>query len=1013
MTSNSGIQKLKHPLVKNEFLFTDQTHPGTANSVRIGSSQWFTWLAENDRFVVEGNSGRYLAQREIRREHGYWYGYRRHNKKLFKTYLGRTEELTHDRLEQAAVSLSGKILIERLSDETPGEIRPPKESWGDVLILPLTKIRPPSLPSLLVTRPRLTREFNKPVTILSAPSGQGKSTLLNEWRLSCGYPVAWVTLDPDDNLPHQFWSTVLNAFQVVDLNLGQDLQPYLRSSYQINNLEFANRLSNEILQGSQQGPLPQKFALVLDNFHTIQNSDILSAIQVWLMHLPSGFQLVFSGQTFPALTIGPLRARGLVTELGADDLRFNLKEGIDFLEKYTRDQPLSYNDMEKLVNRTEGWAAGLNLAVLALSKQKDRHGFVETYNGTHNYISDFFKESILSKQSSAVQSFLIKTSILRQLSGPLCDTVTSEHGGAEILAKLWKENLFISRLNEHDWYSYHELFAEMLQEQLQIQYGAEAELYHRRAAEWYQAQNAPVDAVYHLLAINAWEEAAALIEGMALRELETYGEDSRLLRWLQQLPETVVRRHKDLLFVYIRLARLAMSASEVSRFLARIEDSIQIRPEGTCEEQEVLTEITLIRKNLEIPSPTLEQLAVGDEKDTIWSLFNRLQLINPGTFSDTVQREVIAREIYEEAKARQHAFIMVMAGSIASSQAVYQGHLRRGDKLAQKVLQEVYALCGTLPEPSSIAMNVIGHIYYERNQFTQAHLMLDRAAQCDPNPISTNMPITYGIQRSKFLASEGNCEAALAAIQETRNLNRQRPSGVWIDQDLSAYQALIFARCGDLQQAEETFAEYGETNIKPLSSFVRGEINFREGKYAEVVAVLQELLLLYPCGIFNEPPVRYRLMLAISLFELHKVHQAVHLMVETIQITAPEGMIRAYLDYGKACLPLLALLLDMHVLPAESIDFIKHILNTMNVEVSSLSRAIGYDIGMLTTAASISIREQEILYLLSLGLSNREIALRLSIAESTVKTHLGNIYSKLGANGRVQAVARAQTLKVI
>ena len=220
-------------------------------------------------------------------------------------------------------------------------------------------------------------------------------------------------------------------------------------------------------------------------FHHIQNADIQTSVQTLLNHLPPTLQIVLSGHIKPAFALGHMRATGALTEIDNNELRFTSAEGIEFLKHHTPEHLLAHSDMQLLVQRTEGWVAGLKLATLMLTRHGDRHHLLETFTGTHTYLREYFIESVLNRQPPEVQAFLIKTAILKHLTGPLCDAVTGQTGSDELLVRLWQGNLFLVRSEDNQWYRYHELFAEALTGLLQAQYPAEVAHLHRRAAEWY------------------------------------------------------------------------------------------------------------------------------------------------------------------------------------------------------------------------------------------------------------------------------------------------------------------------------------------------------------------------------------------------------------------------------------------------------------------------------------------------------------------------------------------------
>lgn len=1020
------MRRCNKPLVRNDLLLTDDADSGTANAIRVGSQLWYAWLAKHYAFIFEGGAGHLTARREIRRGIAYWYGYRRRGGKFSKTYLGKSEELTQERLEQASALLAGQTTPARLSSNgnsvdliaalNQGDaIIPTAGTGAEMSFLPLTKIKPPALPQKLIARPRLTQRISTPVTLICAPSGFGKSTLLNEWRQTCGMPVAWVALDADDNHPLRFWSTVVTALQTINSNLGRELLPQLGASSPCATSEIVVNLTNEIVRAMDQADSSPRLGLILDDYHHIERQEIHASLQCLLEHLPPTLQLIISSRTKPPLALGRLRAKGMVTELRTDDLRFTLEEGIEFLWQHTLGQRLAYSDMQTLVKRTEGWVTGLTLATFALTQQEDRRQSMATFTGAHTYLREYFMESVLCQQPLDVQAFLLKTAILKHLTGSLCDAVTGQSDGAEMLSRLWQENLFLVRLEEQDWYRYHDLFAEMLCCQLQTHCPAEIPHLHRRAAEWYRTQNAPADAVYHLLAIEAWEEAASLIESMAMRELEQFGEDSRLLRWLQQLPEIVVQQHKTLLAVYVRLARMALLPTEVERFLARTETNRARAPavEQTRTAQDTLTEVQRIRRLWVTSDLAISELPAGGEHDEVWRMLNRLAQSQCYSRKQVDQAEAMAREVYEGAQARRHLFLILMAGGACATYASSQGHLRRSEKIAHQVLRQAFALRGKLPEPASIALVARSGVCYERNQLAQAHQLLVRATEVDPNPTSPSMPVMVAIRRALIQSAQGDGEAAFATIQAARELHVKRPTRMWLDQDFVAYQALFCLRQGDRAGAERLLSEAGDADTHALSALVRAEILLEQKQNATAEDILSRLLAQYPHGLYWVPILGARVLLALALFEQRKVNQARQVMAEAVRLAGPESFIRPFLDHGPQGVPLLTLVLHTENLTAETQSFVKEVLRMLG-HADGVQKSLPKDELMaLSTAASISAREQQVLRLVSAGLFNREIAARLSVSESTVKTHLENIYRKLGVSSRTQAIAQAQVLRLV
>ncbi|MCB8982602.1 MAG: hypothetical protein H6659_02125 [Ardenticatenaceae bacterium] len=1002
--------KTTKPMVEEGVLWWGEGETAVFPSISLDSSRWIEWLSTHQQFKFKGSTGHFSARRETRHGSDYWYAYRRRSGKLHKVYLGKSEELTLIQLEEAAATLAGKVNITQLTTFTvpPNSFSSKRGSHNSLPAL--TKFRPPILPPSLITRPRLNQKINSPVTLICAPGGFGKSTLLNAWQQErSDMPVAWVALEADDNHLLRFWSTVVMALQTVEPGLGKSLLPYLQVSSAVTPAEIVARLTNEIISAREQVGC---IGLVLDDYHHIQHPDIHQSIQAWLEHMPPVLQLIISGRTRPPIALGCLRSRGLVTELEMEDLRFTLEEGIEFLQQHIAEQPLAYGDMETLVKRTGGWAAGLMLAVLALNKQQDRQHFLDSFNGAHIFLREYFLESVLHQQPAAVQTFLLKTSILKQLTGGLCDAVTGQSDGAQMLDRLWQENLFMVRSEESTWYHYHDLFGEMLGDQLQTRFPGQIPALHRRAAAWYRKQNAPADAVRHLLAIEDWEEAASLIEEEVLHELMEYGEDSRLLRWIQQLPEAVVQRHKTLLFVYLRLAKLALHPAEVERFLQRLETNlIGKRDEDmTQDELEVLSEVRTIRQHRKANDRSTSPLP--PETDDRWQLLDALLIVETYRTPKTTEAGRLIHEIYEKARIQKNLFVVLIAGSDCANRAYVRGQLRQSEKLVYQVLQDALSQRGKLPEPSSIVLATLSQVCLARNELNQADELLQRATMVDPNPVSSNMPVNIAVARAKLQSARDNHEAARATIQAARSLQAQHPSSVWSDQDLATYEAMFCIALENWREAERLLNE-GADEQYALSQLVRAELLLKQKQAAAAEELLGSLMEQHPQGILNEPLMGARVLLALALYGQHKLNQTRQVLLEAVRLAAPERFIRPFLNHGTQLIPLLALLLHTETLADDLQGFIRTILDALGCPDETIELLPEEKLKSMMTAASVTEREQEVLKLVSDGLSNREIGMQLCISPGTVKTHLANVYEKLNVHSRVQAVVEARALKLI
>lgn len=982
-----------------------------SDPVPLDSAAWFEWATAHDRFAYLSPDGRFAAQAEIRRSKPYWYAYRRRGGRLLKVYLGRPEDLTRARLEQANATLSG------LTPLRPGESAPNGLALGDEsapidpVHIPLAKVNVPVLPWTLISRPRLTSRINTPLALIFAPSGFGKSTLLNEWRRTCGFPVAWLSLDQHDNAPARFWGSVILALQAVRPDLGHDLLAQLRMATQVPASDIIHQISDALVGALETTP---RLGLVLDDFQRIDNAEIYDALQSWLQQLPTGLHLVLSGHIRPPLALGHLRARGLVTELDAGDLRFTTDEGIAYVRRYPQGPQLAYDDIERLVKRTEGWAAGLTLTALALSKQEDQRHFIDTFSGAHIYLREYFMETVLQRSAPDIQDFLLKTAILKNLSGRLCDAVTGQSDGSATLERLWRENLFTVRLEQDGWYRYHDLFAEMLRSQLQARFPDEIAQLHQRAAGWYREQFAPADAVYHLLATDAWEEAAALVEDMALNELAYFGEDSRFLRWLHELPASVVQKHKTLLAVYLRLANIALPQSKIEQFVEQIDVSLRNKPASlqTPDERDVLAEIRQIRASWEQHTAYATPIHTDRANAAKWELLQSLHVLKHMYEPDAASRDSEIAALYQAAQRQGNLFVILMAGGGLARRAYLSGQLRKGERIARQVLDLAQVQLGRLPGPASIPLMVLSQIHVERNDTTLAQQYLAQAANVDPNPTSSNMIVQIALVRARIESILGRHTEARTTLRTLTDVHTRRPSGLWTDRDIRAYEALVCLRQGDLQTAAHLLDANGEIGNHVVSEIVMAELALHQGQAALAVTLLDHLWD-RATGSYFEPGLGAQVLHAVALLEDRQLGRARQMMADAIRNAATEQHLRPFLDLGARCVPLLTVIERTEDLNREAQAFahnLAHELSSGGAPVHQLSAA---ELDDLTTSATISAREQSVLRLIHAGRTNREIAAALCISPATAKTHLANIYCKLGVNGRVQALARAQALKLV
>jgi LuxR family transcriptional regulator, maltose regulon positive regulatory protein len=382
-----------------------------------------------------------------------------------------------------------------------------------------TKLLIPFIRQKLVSRPHLVERLNqglqrtRSLTLISAPAGFGKTTLISQWVISCDRPAVWLSLDEGDNDPNCFLTYLVAALQTVVPNLEEKLAAVFQAP-QLQTELILTALLNEITAHAEN------FILILNEYHVINSKLVEHALTFLLDHLPPQMHLVISTRQDPDLPLARFRLRGQLTELRAADLRFSVAEATKFLNQVMQ-LHLSEEDITALETRTEGWIAGLQLAALSIQGQKDVPGFVRAFAGDNRYIMEYLVEEVLKRQPESVRRFLLKTSILGDLNGSLCDAVTGQPGGKARLENLQRGNFFLSPVDDRRyWYRYHPLFAQVLYVYLTSEEPDQVPILHRRASEWYEHNGLPADAIRHALAGEAFERESALLEPLSQRELE-------------------------------------------------------------------------------------------------------------------------------------------------------------------------------------------------------------------------------------------------------------------------------------------------------------------------------------------------------------------------------------------------------------------------------------------------------------------------------------------------------------
>jgi LuxR family maltose regulon positive regulatory protein len=476
-----------------------------------------------------------------------------------------------------------------------------------------TKLYVPPPQPRVVLRPRLIGRLNdglhRKLTLISAPAGFGKSTLLSEWLAGCQRPPAWLSLDEGDNDPTRFVAYLLAALQTIAANIGESVVGALQSTQPPLTESILTALLNEI------STVPDDFVLVLDVYHVIDARAVDDALTFVFEHLPPQMHLVIATREDPNLPLARLRVRGQLSELRADDLRFTPDEAAKFLNQ-AMGLNLSAEDITALETRTEGWIAGLQLAAISMQGHNDTTNFIKSFTGGHHLVLDFLVEEVLQQQPESIQTFLLRTSILDRLCGSLCDAVLLDPSGSgqETLEYIERANLFLVPLdNERRWYRYHHLFADLLQQRLHQgtasstgdEVGDVTEL-HSRASVWYEDNGLELEAFQHAAAAHDVERAERLIEGEGV-PLYFRGTAAPVLKWLESLPKTVLDARPSLWVIYGSALLLVGQVTGVEQELQAAEAALQgTESDGTT--QDLVGRIASMRATLAVIQHDVETI---------------------------------------------------------------------------------------------------------------------------------------------------------------------------------------------------------------------------------------------------------------------------------------------------------------------------------------------------------------------------------------------------------------------
>jgi LuxR family maltose regulon positive regulatory protein len=898
----------------------------------------------------------------------------------------------------------------------------------------------PSLVPRLRLNKRLKEGLGRKMTLISAPAGFGKTTLLSEWRMihsASEWRIGWVSLDEGDNDPARFFSYFVGAVKFLNPDIGEAPLASLQSSPPPPLESVLTLLINEITS------IPQEFALVLDDYHVIKDQSIHHAVAFLLDHLPPQMHLVVASRTDPPLPLARLRAQGQLTELRAADLRFTPEETANFLGD-AMGLTLSAGDIAALEERTEGWIAGLQLAALSMQGEQDIPNFIKEFTGSHRYVLDYLTEEVMHKQPEDIQSFLLRTGILDRLSGPVCDALTGGSDGQEKLESLEHANLFVVPLdNQRRWYRYHHLFSKFLRECLQRTQPDLASDLHCRASEWHEHNGLVTEAVGHALAAADFERAARLVDQNAEGILRG-GRLNTLVGWIDALPERTVRLwprpylfHAESLFLLGRYTAAEASLQKVEQAIGEDSDDRERSSEGSTkaplssrERAELRSMVAAIRASIasvhgDLPRTiALSQQALQGLPDeaSIWRGNTLTQLGAAYGLNGDVER---ASQTFAEAHRVNRSASNTYADRIVTWRSarlqMLQGRLHGAAETYQTVLQQAteQATIGQLPVTGYCHLDM-GEILREWNDLDAATHHLVRGIERVKQAGSATILLDGYVALARLQQAKGDPGAALDTIQEAQGLADKLPPR--FGGRLAAYRARLWFAQGRLEAAARWAHERG-LNVDDELSYPRevehltlARVLVGQGRSEEALILLKRLLDAAEAGERTNSVIEILALRSLALQAQDATLRALDALGRSLALAESGGYVRTFLDEGAPMATLLANITKTYSRDRKASssrvrgDYVDRLLAAFEQQPPLSQRTPP---GVLPPIEPLSERELEVLGLVAAGLKNREIAEELFVVVGTVKAHVNSIYRKLATNNRVQAVSRARELGLL
>ena len=910
-----------------------------------------------------------------------------------------------------------------------------------------TKVTIPRVRPRLLVRSRLLealdQAMDRGLTLVCTPAGFGKTTLLAHWAHDVERVVAWLSLDSDDSDPVRFWRYVAASLEGAGVAVGDRVRSLLEAPRGVSGEGVVTALVNEL------DTLADPVTLVFDDYHVIESGPVHDGVTFLVSHLPPQLHVLIASRSDPPLPLARLRARGQIAELRAADLRFTPEEAAAFLREVW-DLDLSSDAVVALESRTEGWAVGLQLAALSLQDRPDSDAFVDAFAGTHRYVLDYLSEEVLDRQPDRVRSFLLRTSILERLCGPLCDAVTGDSDGQEMLEALERANLFLVPLDEERrWYRFHHLFGDLLRARLrQTEAGLVPEL-HRRAAAWCEQHGLIDEAIRHALGCEDATWAARLVE-QHLGETLGRAEEAHVERWLAELPDDTVRSRPALCLAQglRQLFRGRLDSAE--QWLTHAERAFEYDQEPP--EFGVLTEVgtvakvpaavALLRAELagargdsevmaEYASTALTEMAEDEHGPRFWARWlsgAEAELMR----GRLVEAERAAAELVAEGRASPDPHpgmvsrlswlgqVQEARGSLTAALRTYREALRivtQGSQVwPSGAAASTYVFTS---DYAGLAHLGIARVLYERDQVDDALRHVTEGMDLGQQEIWFR---EHALVASAWIRrAMGQADGAVADMNEACALQASpEVNSLW--HPAAVERARLLLAHGKVAEAapwteERALTENDDVSyLREREHLVLARVLLARSHPRRALPLLERLDDLAASQGRLGSLIQIRALRSLALQAAGDHDGALALLEDALSLARPEGYVRVFADEGPPMAALLQGLIRAHrrgksVSRAER-EHMNRVVRAFRPGVTRPETP-----GAAQTATGLieplTRRELEVLGSIAAGRRNRQIADELVVTVETVKRHVSHIFEKLSTTNRTEAVARARELGLI